>query len=200
MRHSLSLLPLLVCLSACDRQRGGSTADSPAERSDLVTLKGNPVILLGPALKVGQQAPAFRAVNGSFEPVSLADFAGKTVLISAVPSLDTPVCSSQTVRFNEEAAKLGDDIVIVTISMDLPFAQQRFCLDQKVAGLQVLSDSVWREFGRHYGLLIKDMGLLARAVMVVDRAGILRHYELVSEIASHPDYDAVLKALAEAAK
>ena len=162
------------------------------EKEGLVTLKGNPVILLGPELKVGQLAPDFTVVDGSFNKVRLSDFKGRKILISAVPSLDTPVCSLQTKRFNVEAGKLGKDTVVLTISADLPFAQQRFCEAETIGGTQVLSDSVWKDFAQKYGILIKDMGLLARSVFIIDRNGTLKYVELVKEISSQPDYDKAL--------
>ena len=167
------------------------------EKEGLVTLAGNPVVLLGPELKAGDEAPDFKVVDESFTPVKLSDFAGKKVLISAVPSLDTPVCSLQTKRFNEEAAKLGEDVAVLTISADLPFAQKRFCEAEKIGETKVLSDSVWKDFGQEYGVLIKDMGLLARSIFIVGKEGKLEYVELVKEVTSHPDYD---RALAELKK
>ena len=169
------------------------------ERTGVVTLKGNPVTLLGPDIRVGDAAPDFRTVDADFQAVGLADFRGKVCLLSAVPSLDTPVCSVQTKRFNEEAATLPDDVVIVTISMDLPFAQKRFCEAEKVDRIRVLSDHVWREFGLGYGVLIKDMGLLARSVFVVGKDGRLLYKQIVAEATEHPDYDAALAAARNAA-
>ena len=164
-----------------------------------VTLKGSPVNLLGPALKAGDKAPAFRAVDGGFAPVQLADYKGKVLIISAVPSLDTPVCSIQTQRFNKKIASLPAGVEIITISMDLPFAQKRFCEAQKVDRIRILSDHVWREFGQNYGLLIENMGLLARSVWVIGKDGKVAYVQLVPEVAQEPDYAAALKAAKEAA-
>ncbi len=150
------------------------------------------VTLLGEQVNVGEQAPQFKVVDKNFAPVTLEDFQGQTLLISVVPSLDTGVCSIQTKRFNEEAAKLPKNITILTISNDLPFAQKRFCDTEKVDNLKVLSDSVWREFGANYGLLIKDMGLLTRAIFVIDDQGKIVYKELVANISQHPDYDQAL--------
>jgi len=150
------------------------------------------VTLLGEQVNVGEQAPQFKVVDKNFAPVTLKDFQGQTVLISVVPSLDTGVCSIQTKRFNEEAAKLPKNITILTISNDLPFAQKRFCDAEKVDNLKVLSDSVWREFGANYGLLIKDMGLLTRAIFVIDNQGKIVYKELVANISQHPNYDQAL--------
>jgi len=169
------------------------------ERSGVLTIKGNPAVVLGPELSVGDAAPDFRAVNGEFQPVALAACKGKVVLISAVPSLDTGVCAAQTKRFNQEAANLPDDVVVVTISMDLPFAQGRFCEAEKVDAIQMLSDHVWREFGTGYGILIQDMGLLARTLVVVGKDGRIAHLQIVPELTDHPDYDAALGAAREAA-
>ena len=124
----------------------------------------------------------------------MSDFQGQTLLISVVPSLDTGVCSIQTKRFNEEAAKLPENITILTISNDLPFAQKRFCDVEKIDGIKVLSDSVWRDFGVNYGLLIKDMGLLTRAIFVINNKGKIVYKDLVANISQHPNYD---KALAK---
>lgn len=169
------------------------------ERKNTVTMKGSPLTLLGRGVKAGDTAPDFRVVDGAFQPVRLSDFRGKVVLISVVPSIDTGVCSVQTKRFNDEAAKLPADVIVLTISMDLPFAQKRFCEAEKVARIRVLSDHVWREFGTAYGVLIKDMGLLARAVFVVGKDGKLAYEQVVSELTTHPDYNAALAAARKAA-
>ena len=164
------------------------------ERNGVVTFQGKPLTLLGTDVTVGQVAPDFTVVNKDFKPIKLSDFSGRVVLISAVPSLDTPVCSVQTKRFNEEAAKLAEKITVLSISEDLPFAQGRFCSSEKIEGHQVLSDHVYREFGKNYGLLIKDMMLLARTVLVIGRDGIISYREIASEIAEEPNYDAALTA------
>lgn len=150
------------------------------------------ITLLGDQVNIGDKAPQFKVVDKNFSPVSLKDFQGQTILISVVPSLDTGVCSIQTKRFNEEAAKLPKNITILTISNDLPFAQKRFCEVEKVEGIKVLSDAVWREFGVKYGLLIKDMGLLTRAIFIIDDQGKIVYKELVENISQHPNYDKAL--------
>jgi thiol peroxidase len=165
------------------------------ERTGLVTMKGNPVVLLGPSLKVGDPAPDFAAVDRQWQKVSLSGFRGKAVLISAVPSVDTSVCSLQTKRFNEAAAALPPDAVVLAVSQDLPFALDRFCGAEGVDRLQVLSDHVDAEFGMSYGVLIKGMRLLARSIFVIDKEGRIAYIELVPEITTHPDYDAALEAL-----
>ena len=164
------------------------------ERKGEVTFQGKPLTLLGPDVGIGQTGPNFTVVDKEFRPVKLSAFSGRVVLISAVPSLDTPVCSLQTKRFNEEAAKLAEQVTVLTISEDLPFAQGRFCSSEKVEGHQVLSDHVYREFGQNYGLLIKDMMLLARAVLVIGKDGVIRYREIVSEITKEPNYDAAMTA------
>ncbi|WP_437186133.1 thiol peroxidase [Planctomicrobium sp. SH668] len=161
-----------------------------------VTLKGNPVTLAGPELKVGAQAPDFTLQSAALEDVTLASSAGKTRVIVTVPSLDTSVCALETKRFNDEAAKLENAVVLV-VSTDLPFGQKRWCGSEGVENVQTLSDHRTAEFGKSYGVLIAGGGLdrcLARAVFVVNAAGTVTYSEYVAEIASHPDYDAVLAA------
>ncbi|MGI2156557.1 thiol peroxidase [Shewanella baltica] len=153
------------------------------------------VTLEGKLPKLSQMAPGFKVVDDHFSPVMLSDFKGKTVLISAVPSLDTGVCALQTKRFNSEVGHFSDDVVMLTISADLPFAQKRFCKVENVDKIKVLSDSVWRDFGEKYGLLIQDYGLLARAIFIIDAEGKLQYQELVPNITEHPNYDAALEAL-----
>ncbi len=168
------------------------------EREEVVTVKGDSVTLLGPEIKEGDGAPAFRVVDGEFQPVRLSDFSGKVCLISAVPSLDTGVCALQTKRFNEETQNFPKDVAVMTVSMDLPFAQKRFCDAEKVDRIKLLSDHVWREFGLNYGVLIKGMGLLARSVFVIGRDGRIAYKQIVPELSEHPDYDAALQATREA--
>jgi thiol peroxidase len=165
------------------------------ERVGKVTFKGNPVTLLGREVKVGDPAPDFQVVDSAMQPVSLASFKGKFKLISSVPSLDTPVCDRETKRFNEEAGKLPENVVILTISMDLPFAQARWCAAAGVEKVKTLSDFQNRSFGMAYGVLIKELKLLARAIFIVDDQGMVRYIELVPEITQEPDYDRVLSAL-----
>lgn len=165
------------------------------ERPGLVTLKGNPFTLLGPELKVGELAPDFVVTANDLSPVKLSDFKGKVCVISSVPSLDTPVCDTSTRRFNEEATGLGSDVVILTVSMDLPFAQARWCGAAGVKNVQTLSDYKDAAFGLNYGLLIKELRLLARAVIVIDKEGKIQYTGLVKEIAEEPDYDAILSVI-----
>jgi thioredoxin-dependent peroxiredoxin len=167
------------------------------ERSGAVTVKGNPLTLMGPALKVGDKAPEFVVLNNDLDPVSLSDFPGKICIISSVASLDTSVCDMETRRFNQEAANLGDDVVILTISMDLPFAQKRWCGAAGVDKVITLSDHREASFGSAYGVLIKELRLLARSLFLVDKEGVIRYIQLVKELSQEPDYEAVLKALKE---
>ena len=171
------------------------------ERRGAVTFKGNPVTLSGPEVRTGQAAPSFAAVDVSLQPVKLADGRGKVVILSSVPSLDTPVCDTETRRFNQEAAKLGG-VEVWTISMDLPFAQKRWCAAAGVNAVKTLSDFRDRSFGQSYGVLIKEgplAGLDARAVFVIDKDGTVRHVEYVKEITTEPNYEAALSAARQAA-
>jgi len=160
------------------------------------TFKGNPITLCGPELKAGDAAPDFKCVNSSLEEVSLADSKGTTRVISVTPSLDTPVCEQQAKKFNEAAAKL-ENVQVINVSMDLPFAQKRFCATHNIEKLQVLSDFRERSFGQHYGILITDgpvQGLLMRAIFVIGPDDKIRYVEHVSELADEPDYEQALAA------
>ena len=163
--------------------------------TNLVKAGNKYVTLLGTQVQIGETAPNFKVVNKNFAPATLSDFASKIILISVVPSLDTGVCSLQTKRFNEEVTNLSSEIQIISISNDLPFAQKRFCKEENIKNIQVLSDAVWRDFGEKYGLLIKDMGLLTRAVFIIDRQGIIIYKELVANISEHPNYQQALATL-----
>jgi thiol peroxidase len=165
------------------------------ETTNLVMAGKKYVTLLGNQVNLGENAPNFKVVTESFSPITLNEFKNKHVLISVVPSLDTGVCSIQTKRFNEEVANLPEDVIMLTISNDLPFAQKRFCKTEKVASIKVLSDAVWRDFGLKYGLLIKDMGLLTRAIFIISADGKIAYKELVGKLSQHPDYDTALAKL-----
>lgn len=167
------------------------TASLPSRISEIKAGE-RPLELLGTPAQLQQLAPEFKVVDAGFKAVKLSDFAGKTVLISVVPSLDTGVCSIQTKKFNQEVANLPKDVVLLTISTDLPFAQKRFCQKEQVDKLMVLSDAVWGDFGSNYGLRIKDMGILARAVLIIDRSGKLVYQQLVPVLSQEPDYTAAL--------
>ena len=164
------------------------------ERSGIITFKGNPFTLLGPALKVGDKAPDFTVVDNGLAPVSLASSAGRIRIISAVPSLDTPVCDTETRRFNQEAAGLPDAVVVLTISLDLPFAQKRWCGAAGIEKVTTLSDYRERSFGQNYGVLIKELLLLSRAIFVIDTQDVIRYIQIVPEVTSEPDYAAVIAA------
>lgn len=163
------------------------------ERTGLVTLGGNPLTLLGREPVTGNKAPDFTVLDNSLESVRLSSYRGKVCLIASVPSLDTPVCDRESRRFNEEAARLGEEVAVLTVSMDLPFAQKRWCGAAGISAVQTLSDHREASFGKAFGVLIKELRLLARAVFVVDRKGILRYQQLVKEIAEEPDYEAALR-------
>jgi thiol peroxidase len=166
-----------------------------------VLFKGNPVELAGSALKSGDKAPDFSCVGAGLSVVSLGDTGGKARLFSVVPSLDTPVCNNQTKRFSDELQALGDKAAAYTVSLDLPFAQQRWCTEAKVENIKNLSDVRDHSFGEHYGVLMKGlpMPLLARAVFVVDAQDTITYASIVPEIVQEPDYEPALKALKEAA-
>jgi thiol peroxidase len=166
-----------------------------AERTGIVTFKGNPVTLVGPELKVGAKAPDFTVVDNGLAPVTLASSAGKIRIISTVPSLDTPVCDTETRRFNQEAAGLPENVVVLTVSLDLPFAQKRWCGAAGIDRVTTLSDYRERSLGTAYGVVIKELVLLSRAVFVVDPQDVIRYIQIVPEVTSEPDYAAVLAAV-----
>jgi thiol peroxidase len=166
-----------------------------AERPGVITMKGNPLTLVGQEVKVGDPAPDLEVIANDLSPFKLSSIQGKVAIISSVPSLDTPICNIETRWFNEEAAKLGPDVAILTISMDLPFAQKRWCGAAGVERVKTYSDHREAAFGLAYGVLIKELRLLARAVFVVDKAGVIRYTQLVKEVANEPNYDEVLQAV-----
>ncbi|MHC4387782.1 MAG: thiol peroxidase [Planctomycetota bacterium] len=167
------------------------------EREGIITVEGNPLTLVGDEVEVGQQAPDAQVLKNDLSPLELSSFRGKVCIICSVPSLDTPVCDTETRKFNQEAAKLGDDVAILTISMDLPFAQKRWCGAAGIENVQALSDHRDAAFGRAYGVLIKELRLLARAVFVVDKDGVIRYIEIVNELTNEPNYEAALNAAKE---
>jgi thiol peroxidase len=167
-----------------------------------VTFKGNPVNLAGAEVKVGAKAPDFACLKG-LDKVTLADTPAKARLFSVVPSLDTGVCSAQTKKFDEGLKALGDAVAAYTVSLDLPFAQGRFCTAEKITAMQTLSDVHNHSFGKNWGVLIESglpLPLLTRAVFVVDKTGQVTYAEYVPEVTNHPNYDAALAALQAAAK
>jgi len=159
-----------------------------------VTMKGNPMTLVGDELTVGQPAPDFALTAVDLSTKTLADYAGKVVILSTIPSIDTGICDMQSKRFSKEVADLGDDVVIVTVSVDLPFAAKRWCGTEGVDNVEFLSDYKDHSFGNAYGLRVGDLGLIARSVSVIDKTGKLTYHQLVPEIAQEPDYAPVLEA------
>ncbi len=167
-------------------------------RTGAITFKGHPMTLAGEAVAVGSAGPDFQLhyYREGMQTLSLSDLKGKKTLISVVPSLDTGVCAIQTKAFNEKVAALGDSVNAVTVSLDLPFAQGRFCGAEGIDNMQVASDYQQRSFGQAYGVLIEELMLLARAVFVLDEAGVVTHAQVVNEVTTEPDYDSALAALA----
>jgi thiol peroxidase len=184
----------LVVTTGCRKCNDGKEREM-AERTGTVTMMGDPIALVGNEVTVGQKAPEAEVVANDLATVKLSALCrGKVCIITSVPSLDTPVCDTETRRFNEEAGKIGEGITVLTVSMDLPFAQGRWCGAAGVENVQTLSDHRSADFGKAYGVLIKDLHLLARAVFVVDREGTIRYIEVVREVTSEPNYDAALNA------
>lgn len=167
------------------------------KRANAVKSGGEPVTLLGKEIKVGDKAPGFTALKTDNSKLTLEDLKDKIKIISVVPSVDTGVCELQTISFNEKATELGEDVVVITISMDLPFAQKRFCGAHGINDSIVLSDHKDASFGLNYGFLMEEARLLARGVVIVDKEGIVQYVEYVDEVSNHPDYD---KAIEEAKK
>ena len=165
------------------------------ERAGIITVQGNPLTLLGNEVKIGDKAPDFEVTDNDMAPVTFASFRGKTCIIASVPSLETNTCDLETRRFNDEAGKLGPDVTILTISMDLPFTQKRWCGAAGVDKVQTLSDYKDASFGSAYGVLVKETKLLARTIFVVDREGTVRYIQIVPDISQEPDYNSVLDAV-----
>jgi thiol peroxidase len=165
------------------------------EHKAKITMHGNPLTLVGSELKPGDAAPDVELFDNDLNKVSLSSFKGKVCVVSTVPSLDTPVCDMETRRFNQEAAGFGPDVVVVTVSMDLPFAQKRWCGAAGIDQVTTLSDYYDASFGQAYGVLIKELKLLARAIFILDRNGIIQYIQLVKEVAEEPDYNAVIDAV-----
>lgn len=191
----LAALWLLAVMACGSPGKAESKEAVVNERDGLVTMGGKPIVLQGASLAVGDVAPDFTATGNDLKPVKLSEFRGKVVVISAVPSLDTETCNLETRRFNAEAAGLGPDVKILTVSMDLPFAQKRWCGQAGIDKVLTVSDHRTAEFGQAYGVLIKNLRLLARAVFVVDRQGVIRYIQLVKEVGTEPDYAPVLEAV-----
>lgn len=166
-----------------------------SERTGIITMHGNPLTLVGNEVKVGDNAPDATLLNNDLTPVNISSFKGKICVISSVPSLDTPVCDIETRRFNQEAEGLGEDVAILTVSMDLPFAQKRWCGAAGVDRVITLSDHRDASFGNTYGMLIKELRLLARGIFVIDREGKVRYVQIVKELSQEPDYAEVIEAI-----
>lgn len=190
MLKALLLASSLISASALAFDLPENTLDAGKVKAG-----GKAVVLLGSGVSQGQAAPDFKVADGDFTAVTLADFERRAVLISVVPSLDTGTCSLQTKHFNEQVADKFPDVAMLTISADLPFAQKRFCKAENIDKVKTLSDSVWHSFGENYGLLIKDMGLLSRAIFVLDKDHKVVYKQLVENLSKEPDYDPVVKAL-----
>lgn len=158
------------------------------ERKNLITIGGKPLTLTGNEIKVGDKAPDFTVVDQNLSPVTLQTFKGKICILSTVPSLDTETCSLETKRFNKEASQWKDQVDIITVSLDLPFAQKRWCGAENVEQVHVFSDYQKREVGEKYGVLIKELQLLARAIFLIDAAGTVKYIQLVNEVSKEPDY------------
>ena len=169
------------------------------ERPGATTMRGKPLTLVGPELKAGDKAPDFEVLDNTLQPVNLATTGQAVRIFSVVPSLDTPVCDAQTKRFNEEAAKLPG-VEIYTISMDLPFAQKRWCGAYGIDKIKMLSDHRAGSFGEHYGTLIKELRIESRAIFVIDKDNTIKHVEYVKEVAEHPNYETALAAARSVAK
>jgi thiol peroxidase len=163
------------------------------ERTNIVKFKGKPLTLVGPELKAGDKSPDFTVLDGELKEVRLNNFEGKVKVISVTPSLDTSVCDMQARRFNEEAAKLPEDVIVINISMDLPFAISRFCTTAGVDKVKAYSDHRDASFGNAYGVLIKELRLLARSTFVINKDNIIKYVEIVPEITEQPQYDRVLE-------
>jgi thiol peroxidase len=171
------------------------------KRANAATFKGNPLTLIGPQLKSGDKAPDFACVTSGLEVFTLAKTPAKARMFSVVPSLDTPVCSTQTKKFEEALGSLKDKVACYTVSLDMPFAQKRFCGAENIATMQTLSDTHDHSFGQNYGVLIEGlpMPLLSRAVFVVDKGGKITYVEYVPEVTTEPNYDKAVEALKAAA-
>jgi thioredoxin-dependent peroxiredoxin len=164
------------------------------ERKGVVTFAGNPLTLVGSEVKAGDKAPGFTVLDKELKEVTLADFAGKVTIISVTPSLDTPVCDLQARTFNKEAQSLSDNIMVLNVSMDLPFAIARFCTSAGIDKVKTLSDHRDASFGKAYGVLVTELRLLARSIFVIDASGTVRYVEIVPEMTKEPDYAKAIEA------
>jgi thioredoxin-dependent peroxiredoxin len=174
----------------------GDTMSGPAQTTERIVLfKGNPLHLEGREVRTGDRAPDFTVLDTALKPVHLSDFAGQIVVLVAVPSLDTPVCDLESRKFNQEAVALGENVKILVVSADLPFAQKRWCGAHDIKNVLTVSDYRDRSFGKAYGVLIRELQLLARSIFVVDRDGRVQYRQIVEEISQEPDYGEVIQAI-----
>ncbi len=194
IRAVIFCVTVTVLILGCGKEKGGNEL---MERTGIITFKGNPLTLIGNEVKVGDRMLDCTVVDKNLEPVKFSSFKGKVCIITCFPSLDTSVCDIMTRKFNEEAVALGDNVVVLAISMDLPFAQDRWCIAADVKNVHMLSDHRDASFGRAFGVLIKELRLLARAVFVIDRDGIVKYMQIVPELTHEPDYEPVLNATKE---
>lgn len=164
------------------------------DRKDVITFAGGAITLAGEETKVGDKANDFSALNAELKEVKLSDFAGKVVILSSMPSVDTGVCAFQTAEFNKAASELGSDVQILTLSCDLPFALGRFCAAEGIENALTLSDHRDLDFGQKYGFVMKELRLLARGVVVINKNGVIEYVEYVPEVTNHPDYDKAIAA------
>jgi thiol peroxidase len=165
-----------------------------SDRSGVVTMKGNPMTLVGNEVNVGDMAPDVELTAVDLSAKRISNYRGKVLIVSTIPSIDTSTCNVQSHRFNEEATAMGDDVAIITVSVDLPFAHKRWCGDLDSVNMDFLSDYKTHEFGTAYGLRVKELGLIARSVTVIDKEGKVVYHSIVEEIADEPNYDAALEA------
>jgi thiol peroxidase len=169
-----------------------------AKSNEKITMKGNPLKVEGRCIEEGAQAPAFKLTASDMSDVTNSSYAGKVLVLVSIPSIDTPVCAIETKKFNQEGAGLSQDVVIASVSRDLPFALKRWCAAEGVERVVPLSDHKYRTFGKEYGVELPDLGILARALFVVDRSGKVVHVEYVTEVAEEPDYAAAISAIKKA--
>ncbi|PKO99965.1 MAG: thiol peroxidase [Bacteroidetes bacterium HGW-Bacteroidetes-8] len=167
------------------------------ERKNIFAVKGNPVTLLGNPVKIGDIAPEIVASGNALQDIKLSDFKGKVVVVSVFPSIDTPVCANQTRAFNKRATELSGDVVILTISKDLPFALGRFCAAEGIDNIHTLSDFKYSRFGLEYGFLVKENMLLARGVVIIDKSGVVKYVEITKDIIEEPNYDKAIAVVKE---
>lgn len=170
------------------------------EIKDKVTFKGNPVTLVGNEVKIGDTAPDFTVLSPELKEIKLSDYKGKVVVIAVFPSVDTGVCALQLARFNQEAANFGDDVQLLTVSVDLPFALKRYCADKGIENALTVSDHKELDFGTKYGFVIKELRLLSRGTVIVDQTGVVKYVEYVSEVGEHPNYEKALEVIKGLAK